>query len=84
MLNVSLLTENVGGSGAPGDAKLVIKSSIVRISVVKKAASNDSNSAKVEKKDSTSELPVLPEDSSLKHTSTGLASLLQSYESDDD
>jgi hypothetical protein len=81
MLNVWLLTENEGGSGTPGDAKLVIKSSTVRISVVKKAASDDSNSAKVEKKDYTSKLPV---DSSLKHSSTGLASLLQNYESDDD
>ncbi|XP_059452293.1 uncharacterized protein LOC132182940 isoform X2 [Corylus avellana] len=76
--------ENEGGSGAPGDAKLVIKSSTVRISVVKKAASEDSNSAKLEKKDNTSKLPVVPEDSSLKHTSIVLASLLQNYESDDD
>ncbi|KAE7995242.1 hypothetical protein FH972_000062 [Carpinus fangiana] len=78
--------ENESGSGGPGDAKLAIKSSTIRISVVKKAASDsdNSNSAKVEKTYSTSELPVLPEDSRLKHTSTGLASLLPNYESDDD
>ncbi|KAE8124661.1 hypothetical protein FH972_019526 [Carpinus fangiana] len=75
--------ENQDGSGAPGDSKLVIKSSAVRISVVKKAASDDNNSAKV-KKDKISKLPVVPEDSSPKHTSTGLASLLQNYESDED
>ncbi|GMY15750.1 splicing factor YJU2 [Fagus crenata] len=39
--------EKPGGRGAPGDAKFVIKSSTIRISV-KKPASNDSNSAKLE------------------------------------
>jgi hypothetical protein len=84
MFNVWLI-ENEGGSRAPGDAKLVIKSSTVRISIVKKAASEDSNSAKLEKKDdNTSKLPVVPEDNNPKHTSNALDSLLQNYGSDDD
>ncbi|GLT69198.1 hypothetical protein SLA2020_413670 [Shorea laevis] len=94
MFNVCLLTENPGGSGAPGDAKFVMKSSTVRISVVKKPASEDRNPAKLENKEgagtnnTSSTLPVVPEDNSQKHktndTSTALGSLLQNYESDDD
>ncbi|XP_062168958.1 uncharacterized protein LOC133875007 isoform X2 [Alnus glutinosa] len=83
---------NKGGSGASGDAKFVINSKTIRISVVKRPASEDSSSAKLEKKEgagtnNTSTVPV-PEDDSQKHktndTSTGLDSLLQNYESDDD
>jgi hypothetical protein len=71
----------------------VINSKTIGISVVKKPAYEDCNSAKLEKKEgagtnNTSTLPAVPEDYCQKHktndTSTGLDSLLQNYESDDD
>lgn len=46
MFYVWLLTENPSGSEAPGDAKFVIKSSTFRV-LVKKPASDDSNSARL-------------------------------------
>jgi hypothetical protein len=41
MFNVWLLTKNLGGSGARGDANFVINSKTIRISVIKKPASED-------------------------------------------
>ena len=81
-------TEKPGGRGAPGDAKFVIKSSTIRISV-KKPASNDSNSAKLEvnkpgtQTNNTSTLPGVASDGN-NLASTGLQSLFQSYDSEDD
>uniref|UniRef100_A0A2N9FD14 Splicing factor YJU2 n=1 Tax=Fagus sylvatica TaxID=28930 RepID=A0A2N9FD14_FAGSY len=80
--------EKPGGRGAPGDAKFVIKSSTIRISV-KKPASNDSNSAKLEvnkpgtQTNNTSTLPGVASDGN-NVASTGLQSLFQSYDSEDD
>jgi hypothetical protein len=41
MFNVWLLTKNLGGSGSRGDANFLINSKTIRISVIKKPASED-------------------------------------------
>lgn len=85
MFYVWLLTENPGKTGAPGDAKLLFKSSTVRVSVVKKPASNVSNSAKLEvNHQGTQTNNTSPLSNGNNSASTGQLSLVQNYDSEDD
>ncbi|KAL4596123.1 hypothetical protein ACB092_12G141500 [Castanea dentata] len=85
LVDSSSLKENRGKTGAPGDAKLLFKSSTVRVSVVKKPASNVGNSAKLEvNHQGTQTNNTSPLSNGNNSASTGLLSLCQNYDSEDD
>lgn len=77
---ILLLTENSGSSGQ-NDAKFIFKSSSVKVSVVKRpvVASKGDNLAKLEERKQEEE-----KEPKNDGTSTGLQSLCQYYESDED